>query len=180
MGVRGVSELLAELPPAAASCLAALDRGIDELLDLRLAPLAPEQVGALAEVVHRLEARLTAGRLSTLAAIDARDDVVPKARPGQAAAVFGLHVLRQSRARARREAHTAALLRPEVGDLPRIGAALSAGDIASGHVDVAVRAHRDLGQAARDKLIPYDEIVAARRLPGRHRRSPASRSSGDR
>ena len=140
MGVRGVSELLAELPPAAASCLAALDRGIDELLDLRLAPLAPEQIGALAEVIHRLEARLTAGRLSTLAAIDgARDDVVPKARPGHAAAVFGLHVLRQSRARARREAQTAALLRPEVGDLPRIGAALGAGDIASGHVDVAVR-----------------------------------------
>ncbi len=165
MGVRGVSELLAELPPAAASCLASLDHGIDELLDLRLAPLAPEQVGALAEVVHRLEARLTAGRLSTLAAIDARDDVVPKARPGHAAAVFRLHVLRQSRARARREAHTAALLRPEVGDLPRMGAALSAGDIASGHVDVAVRAHRDLGQATRDKLIPYDEIVAAAASP---------------
>src|SRR3954452_15641636 len=165
MGGRGVSELLEVLPPAAAACLAALDRGIDEVLDLRLAPLAPEQVSALTQMVHRLEARLAAGRLSALATIEIRDDVVPAARPGHAAATFGLHVLGQSGARARRDAHAAALLRPEVGDLPRVGAALRDGDISAGHVEVAVRAHRDLGQAARDKLIPYEEVVAATAAP---------------
>jgi hypothetical protein len=179
MGVRGAGELSAELPPAAASCIAAVEGGLDEILELRHAPLAPGQVRALTEALERVSARVEAARLAGLAAIDAREDVVPAAAPGHAAAVFALHVLGRARVQARRDAHTAALLRPQSdgGDLPRIGAALRAGDITAGHVQVAVRAHRDLGPAVRDTLVPYQDLVAEAAAPmvvdGRLRPDPA-------
>src|ERR671933_2505380 len=153
MGIRGVDELVAVLPPSAAERARAVARGLADLLDLRHSVLAPEDVLALGELWERFSAQVASGRLGVLAAIDARDDVIPKARVGEAGAVFAHHALGQRRGVARRDAHWAGLLRPEVGDLPAMGAAFAAGDVSAAHVEVAVRTHKQLGAAAREALV---------------------------
>src|SRR3954451_13787405 len=153
MGVRGVGELVAVLPPAAAEPARAIAQGLAELAALRHAALAPEDVRKLGEVFERFTAQVASARLGVLAAMDARDDVIPKARVGEAGAVFGSHVLGQRRGTARRDALWASLLRAEVGDLPAVGAAYAAGDITPAHVEVAVRTHKQVGAAARDALV---------------------------
>ncbi len=153
MGTRGTLELVAALPAAAAGPAHAVMEGVAELASLRHAALGPDEVRALAEVWQRLSAQVDAARLGVLAAMDARDDVVPKARAGQASAVFGQHVLGQSRAAARRDGLWASLLRAEVGDLPATGATYAAGDVTFGHVEVVVRAYRRLGSAAREQVV---------------------------
>ena len=119
MGIRGVEELVAVLPPAAAEPASAVARGLSDLLELRHATLAPEGVRALGELWERFTAQASAGRLGVLAAIDARDDVIPKAKVGDAGAVFACHGLGQRRGTARRDAAWAGLLRPQVGTCPR-------------------------------------------------------------
>src|SRR5919202_2558500 len=153
MGVRGIDELVAVLPPAAAEPAHAVAQGLADLLDLRHSALAPEDVLALGEVWERFTAQVGSGRLGVVAAIDARDDVIPKAKVGEAGAVFAHHALGQRRGTARRDAAWAGLLRPQVGDLPAVGAAFAAGDITPAHVEVAVRTHKDLGPRAREALI---------------------------
>ena len=153
-----------------ASATAVLD-GVAELQSVRHAALAPEEVRALGEVWERLAARVASGRLGVLAAIDARDDVVPRARVGEAGAVFAQHALGQRRGSARRDGVWASLLRPQVGDLPAVGAAFAAGDVSSAHVEVVVRAHRDLGARVRETLIdcqdPDPDDKTATLGPGR-------------
>src|SRR4051794_4608085 len=153
MGVRGIDELVAVLPPAAAGPARAAVAALGELQALRHSALAPEEVRALGEVWERFTAQVCSGRLGVLAAMDARDDVIPKARVGEAGAVFAQHALGQRRGTARRDGLWAALLRPEVGDLPAVGAAFAAGDISPAHVEVAVRTHKDLGPRVREALM---------------------------
>src|SRR3954454_5398510 len=153
MGVRGMGELVAALPPPVAGPARAVADGLAELAALRHSALAPEDVRALGELWERFTAQVASGRLGVLAAMDARDDVIPKARVGDAGAVFGSHVLGQRRGTARRDALWAGLLRPEVGDLPAVGAAYAAGDITPAHVEVAVRTHKQVGAAARGALV---------------------------
>src|ERR687885_1900055 len=153
MGVRGIDELVAVLPPSAAEPARAVAQGLADLSSLRHAALAPEEVRALGELWERFTAQVASARLGVLAAMDARDDVIPKAKVGDAGAVFASHVLGQRRGTARRDAHWASLLRPEVGDLPAMGAAFAAGDVSAAHVEVAVRAHKELGAAAREALV---------------------------
>src|SRR5919199_2844892 len=153
MGVRGVEELLAVLPPAAAEPARAVAQGLRDLASLRHAALAPEEVRALGELFERFTAQVASGRLGVLAAIDARDDVIPKAKVGDAGAVFAHHALGQRRGSARRDALWASLLRPQVGDLPAIGAAFAAGDISTAHVEIAARTHKALGATVRDRLM---------------------------
>src|ERR671926_35166 len=98
MGVRGIDELVAVLPLSAAEPVRAVARGLADLASLRHSALGPEDVRALGEVWERFAAQVASGRLGVLAAIDARDDVVPKAKVGDAAAVFGHHGLGQRRA----------------------------------------------------------------------------------
>jgi hypothetical protein len=124
-----------------------------DLSSLRHNAFARDDILALGELLERFAAQVTSARLGVLAAIDARDDVIPKARVGDASAVFAHHVLGQRRVTARRDAHWASLLRPEVGDLPAVGAAFAAGDVSAAHVEVAVRAHHDLGARAREALV---------------------------
>src|ERR687885_2210699 len=126
MGVRGIDELVAVLPPSAAEPARAVAQGLRDLASLRHAALAPEEVRALGELWERFTAQVASGRLGVLAAIDARDDVIPKAKVGDAAAVFACHGLGQRRGTARRDAHWAGLLRPQVGDLPAMGGAYAA------------------------------------------------------
>src|SRR3954471_13890276 len=97
MGVRGSQELLTVLPPAAAASAAAVLRGLAELQALRHSALSPEHVRALGELWERVHTQAGGGRLALFAAIDARDDVIPKARVGDAAAVFATHALGQRR-----------------------------------------------------------------------------------
>src|SRR3954470_10026186 len=163
MGVRGIDELLAVLPPVAAGSASAVLAGLAELMAIRHAPLGPDQVRALAEFWERTSAQVTAARLAVLEAINDRDDVVPKAPPGQASAVFAQHALGQRRGTARRDAQWARLLRPDpgqAGDLPAVGAAYAAGDICTPHVEVAVRTHHRLGPALREALIDAQQIEA--------------------
>ena len=172
MGVRGIDELVAVLPPAAAEPARAVAQGLTDLASLRHSALAPEDVRALGEVWERFTAQVASGRLGVLAAIDARDDVIPKARVGDAGAVFAQHVLGQRRGTARRDGAWAGLLRPEVGDLPAVGAAFAAGDVSRAHVEVVVRAHRDLGAGVRENS---DGLPGPRRRHRRrHRRRPAA------
>src|SRR3954447_12350784 len=149
MGVRGMDELLAGLPPAAADPVRCVAEGLADMASLRHPALAPAQERALGEVFERFTAQVASGRLGVLAAMDARDDVIPKAKVGEAGAVFGSHVLGQRRGTARRDAVWAGLLRAEVGNLPAVGAAYAVGDITPGHVEVAVRTHKQVGAAAR-------------------------------
>src|SRR4051812_31608377 len=153
MGVRGIDELLAVLPPTAAEPAAAAVAALSELQAVRHAALRPEEVLALGEVFERFTAQVASARLGLLAAIDARDDVIPKAKVGEAGAVFASHTLGQRRWAARRDGLWAGLLRPEVGDLPAIGAAFAAGDVTTAHVEVAVRTHKELGSAVREVLM---------------------------
>src|SRR3954469_4404967 len=135
MGVRGIDQLVAVLPPAAAGPARAVADGLADLASLRHAALGPKDVRALGEVWERFTAQVAAARLGVLAAIDARDDVIRKAKVGEAGAVFACHVLGQRRWAARRDGLWAGLLRPEVGDLPAIGAAFAAGDVTTAHVE---------------------------------------------
>ena len=153
MGVRGIDELLTVLPSAAAEPAAAVAAALSELQAVRHAALRPEEVLALGEVFERFTAQVASARLAVVAAIDARDDVIPKAKVGEAGAVFACHALGQRRWVARRDGLWAGLLRPEVGDLPAIGAAFAAGDVTTAHVEVAVRTHKELGSAVREVLM---------------------------
>src|SRR4051794_35931976 len=153
MGVRGIDQLVAVLPPAAAGPAGAVAAGLADLAALRHSALAPDDIRALGELWERFTGQVASARLGVLAAIDARDDVIGKARVGDASAVFGAHVLGQRRGTARRDARWAGLLRAEVGDLPAVGAAYAAGDISPAHVEVAVRCHKELGAAVREELV---------------------------
>src|SRR3954466_4215048 len=98
-----MGELVAALPPPAAGPVRAVAAGLADLTTLRHAALAPEDVRALGEVWERFTAQVASGRLGVLAAMDARDDVIPKARVGEAGAVFGSHALGHRRWVARRD-----------------------------------------------------------------------------
>src|SRR5919202_3353794 len=153
MVVRGIDELVAVLPPAAAEPARAVAQGLADLSSIRHAALAPEDVRALGELWQRLGGQVAAGRLAVLAAIDDRDDVIPKAAAGTGASVFSQHVLGQTRAAARRDVAWAHLLRPEVGDLAATGLAYTAGDISTDHVQVVARTHGRLTAKVRDALV---------------------------
>ena len=161
MGTRGTQELLTVLPAVAVDAARAVVDGLSELASLRHAALGADEVRVLGEFWAGLCGQVDAGRLGVLAAMDARDDVVPKARAGGASAVFGQQVLGQRRADARRDGQWASLLRPEVGDLPAMGAAFAAGDVSAAHVEVAVRARKRLGLLAREALVDAEVSLPA-------------------
>ncbi len=166
MGVRGSDEVLAALPQVASGSAAAVMEGLADLLSVRHAALAPEGLRALGEFWERLCAQASAGRLGVFAAMDARDDIVPKAPVGQASNVFAQQRLGQRRSVARRDAEWARLLRPEVGDLPLMGAAFARGEISGAHVEVAVRVHRQLGAAVREKVVECKTPLGDTSAPG--------------
>ena len=143
-------------PEFVAAVFAQLDALVDVLQGLAWSPLSPGEVRATVRGLTALQGRVDAARLGGLVAVDARDDVVPKARAGQASVAFQQHALGVDHGTARRDSTTAQLLDPDTGDLKVMGAAYAAGTVLRGHVDVAVRAHRDLGERIREELIPVE------------------------
>ena len=159
-GGRGEAEPLdsgADVPPeCVAAAVAQLDAALDVLQGLAWSPMSASEVRATMRVVTARQSRLASVGFAGLVAIDARDDVVPRARSGQASVTFQEHALGIDPATAKRDAAAARLLDPHTGDLKAIGAAFAAGSVLRGHVDVAVRAHRDLGAKLREEIVPLD------------------------
>jgi predicted NAD-dependent protein-ADP-ribosyltransferase YbiA (DUF1768 family) len=147
-------EVLAADVPYVAEALERLATAVDELLALRWAAFAAEQVTATVRGLSTQHARLDAIVLAGVKAIDDRDDVVPAGRARTAGARFLQHSLGQHRGAARREAETARLLHADGGDLAAVGEAYAAGMITRGHVDVATSVHRRLHAAVRRALVP--------------------------
>jgi hypothetical protein len=146
------------LPPELATLVSAAENSIAALSSVRTVPLSGDAVHALAVTWQRLSAQVESGRLAVLAAIDTRDDVVPRTRGSQAAA-FGQHALGLPRGQAHRDARDAAHL-AQGGDLQELGSAYADGALSRAHVDVATRTHHALGAAARDAVVPVADLRA--------------------
>ena len=129
----GVADGAADVPPEfVAAVFAQLDALVDVLQGLAWSPLSPGEVRATVRGLTALQGRVDAARLGGLVAMDARDDVVPKARAGQASVAFQQHALGIDHGTARRDSTTAQLLDPDTGDLKVIGAAYAAGRCCAG------------------------------------------------
>jgi hypothetical protein len=85
-------------------------------------------------------AAVQAAVLGTVRDLDDRPEAVPGARVGTTAATFLVHKVRVSPGQAHRDVAAAHAIDPDRGELPRLGAALAAGEVSRAHVDVAVRA----------------------------------------
>jgi hypothetical protein len=130
-----------------------LDAALDILADIRWSTRGPGVLAAGARAVARRQARLDAAALRLVGDVDAREDVVPRAKPKTAGAAFLRTALGLDRHRAGREADTARLVTGQRPDLAAVGAAYAAGQISRGHLDVAASVHRRLGKA-RETLMP--------------------------
>jgi hypothetical protein len=161
---------VADLPPLVAVAFAQLDAAVEELAQLRHSTLSAEELRRTVRGLYERMSRLQAVALRAVRAVDTRDDVVPRARPGTAASAFLRHAVGLHPLQAQRDAATAELLDADTGDLRSLGAAFAAGRTTRGHVDVAVSLHRRLPAAAREqvdgngqRLIDVvDELVTAR------------------
>ena len=115
-----------------AALFAQLDVTLDALQGLAWSALSPAEVRATVRGLTARPGRMESARLPGLASMDARDDVVPKARAGQASIAFQQHALGVDHHTARRDSTTAHLLDPDTGDLKTIGAAFAAGRCCAG------------------------------------------------
>jgi hypothetical protein len=131
---------------------ARLDAVVEDLAQVRYPAMAPGEVRAAVRGLYARVGRVQAQALRSLAALDARDDVVATARPGKAGATFAQHALGLGPSRAAREAGTGRLLDRDGGDLKTVGAALAAGLIGRDKVEVCVSAHAALGARVRDEV----------------------------
>jgi hypothetical protein len=160
----GASDLEARAAPAAddetlacdpylADALARLQAAITDLADTRWAARGPAVLTAALRALAREQSRLDAATLRLIADVDARDDVVPGARPKSAGAALLRTALGVERRRAAREAEVARLVTGDRPDLNAIGRVYAAGDISRGHLDVAVSVHRRLGATCRESAM---------------------------
>ncbi|MBV8928237.1 MAG: hypothetical protein JO152_03825, partial [Mycobacteriaceae bacterium] len=165
-GGRGEQDGTVDVPPDfVAAAFAQLDAALEVLQGMAWSPLSPAEVRACVRGLTSRQGRLESARFAGLRAIDARDDVVPLCRAGQAAVTFLQHSIGADHAAARRDVTAARLLDPDTGDLKEIGAAFAAGEVLRGHVEVAVRAHRDLGPAVREQIVPLDVNAQTGEVP---------------
>src|SRR4051794_36900834 len=72
------------VPEYVAAALALIDQGVAVLLELRHAALTAGELRAVTRELSVRQGMLASAGLRAVAGIDARDDVVPRARPGQA------------------------------------------------------------------------------------------------
>src|SRR3954467_15794086 len=148
----------ADVPPEfVAVAFAQLDAVLDVLQGAAWSPMSAGEVRATMRGVTARQSRLAAVGFAGLVTIDARDDVVPRARSGQASVTFQEHALGLDHATAKRDTTAARLLDPDTGDLKVMGAAFAAGTVLRGHVEVAVRTHRDLGAKLREEIVPVPD-----------------------
>src|SRR6185312_8782207 len=116
-----------------------------------------DQVLALCGELARLEAK----RLAWVHALDARPSAVPGAASDQVAATFLIHAARSGRAAAHQDVRVAAMI-GEGGLLPSLGAAFAAGEVSRAHVDVAVRAMRQVPKKLLHRVGPDGRTVGAK------------------
>jgi hypothetical protein len=97
--------------------------------------------------------------------LDARPGAVSGARPGTSARTFLVHALRRSPFQASADVQAARALAPDAdpaqGGLPRLGAALAAGQVSREHAHVAVKAVRRIpGHLLREPVTDHDAADA--------------------
>jgi Domain of unknown function (DUF222)/HNH endonuclease len=134
---------------------------------VRWATVGAEQVAAAVRALYREQSRLGAAALRAVKAVDDRDDVVPIARPGTAAASFLQHSVGLERRQALLEAEAARLLDGHTGDLPAVGDAYAAGETSRAHVEVCARVHRRLSATVREGFMPVVDPVTAEQRDAR-------------
>src|SRR5690348_7452454 len=86
-------EAVDALPRFLVDAVARLDEGLAVLLEVRHAALSAGELRALSRVITARQGVLASAGLRALVGMDARDDVVPKARPGEASVAFQRHAL---------------------------------------------------------------------------------------
>ena len=118
---------------------AAARAAVAELLTARASELRDHELRLFVDEVQALVAQSDAARLGAVRAVDRRPEMVPEAVASRAA--LALLMSRRVAARvARLEVLMAQHTDPDTGMLRRLGAALAAGRVWRGHVEVAVRA----------------------------------------
>ncbi len=151
------AEVVADVVPEfAAAALAVVRDGLAVLVGVRHAALSAGELRALSREITALQGSLASAGFRTLAAMDARDDVVPKARAGQASIAFQQHALGVDHGTARRDSTTAQLLDPDTGDLKVIGAAYAAGRCCAGTWTSRSAPTATSAKRMREELIPVE------------------------
>src|SRR4051794_16579450 len=100
-----------------AEVLARLQADISDLAETRWSARGPGVLAAALRALAREQARLDAAMLGLVGDVDARDDVIPRAKPKTAGAAFLRAALGLDRHRAGREATTARLVTGQHPDL---------------------------------------------------------------
>src|SRR4051812_29678689 len=129
---------------------ARLQAAVTDLADTRWSARGGAVPTAALRALTREQSRLDAATLRLIADVDARDDVVPRAKPKSAGTALLRTALGVERRKAAREAEIARLVTGEHPDLDAVGSAYAAGDISRSHLDVAVSVHRRLGVSCRE------------------------------
>jgi Domain of unknown function (DUF222) len=127
-----------------------------------------------------------AAYLELLAELDSRPGSVPGARPGAQARTFAVHKLHRSPYQAGMDARAAQALAPDadpaLGGLPRLGAALRAGEVSREHAEVAVKAMRRVPGHLLAETMAVDEVAdtdLADELPGADEAEPDGEPGAD-
>jgi hypothetical protein len=136
--------------PYLTDALARLQAAIADVADARWSARGPAVLTAALRALTREQSRLDAATPRLIADVDARDDVVPRAKPKCAGAALLRTALGVERRKATREAEVARLVSGDRPDLDAVGTAYAAGDISRGHLDAAVSVHRRLGANCRE------------------------------
>jgi hypothetical protein len=136
-----------------ADALARLQAAITDLANTRWAARGPAVLTAALRALAREQSQLDAATLRLIADVDARDDVVPGAKPKSAGAALLRTALGVERRKAAREAEVARLITGDRPDLNAMGRVYAAGDISRSHLDVAVNVHRRLGATCRESAM---------------------------
>src|SRR4051794_23339861 len=124
--------------PYLADAFARLQAAVADLADTRWGARGPAVLTAALRALTREQSRFDAATLRLIADVDARDDVVPRAKPKSAGAALLRTAVGVERRKATREAEVARLVTGDRPDPNAMGTAYAAGDISRGHLDVAV------------------------------------------
>src|SRR5512135_908011 len=163
-GAVGVAETVEAVGSGHAGALIAQATGLlVEAGGVRGWSASDDEVLAAVRAAHAAQAVLAGVWLALLRQLQARPGAVPGAAGGKAAATFLVHALNVNRAQANRDVATAAATDPDGDHLPRLGAALAAGEISAEHARVAAAAVAKLPAAVK-RHVDQDGRTGLQRL----------------